>query len=199
MTDNTELDRLFAEARAAMRAEVKVRKARVPTEREVSAEERLRAELAPLENWTPRRSIALVHQETVTLLGTFTEYVHDKAPGARRLVRDFEAPAPSVTEYVLGQWDLRIPEQPPTRHHIWHQTIPVLMNCVLGRMHMSGEMVSLSAVFGEGRLDRVELREPAVFTSPRQPECLILPVGTDILPEMSRSSIDNLMKIVYDN
>jgi hypothetical protein len=195
MTDNADLDRLFAEARAAMRAEMKVKKARVPSAAEVTAEERLRAELAPLENWQRVRGIALVHRETHTLIGTFTEYRHPKAPGARRLVREYHEQPPEAVEEVTGCWEHK-PEQPPVRSPRWHQSLSTQMDCVLGKLHMSAPNVCLRAVFGEGRLDRVELVERTMFNSPRVPELLELPAGVNILPEMSQSSIDNLMKII---
>ena len=197
MDNELELDRLFAEARAAMRHEVKVRKARVPTQVQLSAEERLRAELAPLENWVKQRGIALVHQETRTLIGTFIEYTHPKAPGARRLVREYHELPVEATEEVAGEW-VHVPPQPPAKHHIWHASRPVLMDCVLGRMHVSKANVELLARFGEGSLDRVELQNDTTFISPTTPEIVILAAGTNILPEMSQSSINNLLKILYD-
>jgi len=58
--------------------------------------------------------------------------------------------------------------------------------------------VELLARFGEGSLDRVELQNDTTFISPTTPEIVILAAGTNILPEMSQSSINNLLKILYD-
>ena len=197
MTDT--LDDLFREARAAMRQKVAKRRVRehVPTEKELSAEERLRKELGPLENWQRKRAIALVHRETRTLIGTFVEYLHPKVPGARRLVREYEELPAEATEEVVGDW-CHQPEQPPRRRHIWHETRLVVMDCVLGKMHVAFTSASLRACFGEGSLDRVELMHDMTFSSPRQPEFIILPAGTNILPEMSQSSIDHLLSKIYD-
>jgi len=191
--NDTSLDKLFADARAAMRQQVQRRKAAVPTPQELSAEERLRKELAPIANWTAVRAVTLVHQETTTLLGTFTEYHHPKVPGARRLVREYEQLPSTSVEYVTGQWSLETP-LPPHASHIWHQSREAMIDVVLGKMHLSSPFVRLSAWFGEGRLERVLLRDDTVFTHPAQAtECVILPAGTDVLNELSTRTLDHLM------
>lgn len=194
MTDST-LDDLFREARQAMRQEMKARqrRPREPSPAELSADERLRRELGPIENWERVRSVALVHQETATLLGKFVEYRHVKAPGARRLVREITELPVTETEFVTGKWELRLPEQPPVRAHIWQRTLPACLDLVLYPMHVSAPCVCVLAAFGEGRLDRVELVEETTFTSPTRPELFILPPGTNILPELSQASIKALL------
>ena len=77
------LDELFKEARAAMRRQKAVDAAKPKAVK--STEPTLEVNLHS--NWVAQRSLALVHQETSTLLGTFVEYTNKHFHGAPRPVQ----------------------------------------------------------------------------------------------------------------
>jgi hypothetical protein len=149
-----------------------------------------------LANWTKTRGVALIHQETRTVIGNFTEYAHKALPGARRLVREVEVLPFTTVEYVTGVWGER-PVEPVATPRLWKCRRETQLDVVLKDMHVAAESVAVVASFGEGVLDRVELSDTVTFHSPFtlgvDPSFCILPLGTNILPEMGAGSIKQLL------
>ena len=185
------LDELFKEARAAMRRQkaVDAAKPRAVKSTEPTLEVNLHS------NWVAQRSLALVHQETSTLLGTFTEYTNKHFPGARRLVREFAELPVLSSEYVTGVWGgpsaptIEAPKRP------WNCARTLTVDLVLKDLHVSAAKVLVTAYYGEGTLDAVELAEATTFASPPGaiPFSLFnLPAQTDVLAELSIHSINSI-------
>jgi len=190
------LDELFKEARTAMRKQ-KEADASKPKAGKTPTEPALEVNLHS--NWVAQRAISLVHQETSTLLGTFTEYTNKHFPGARRLVREFSELPVLSSEYVTGVWGgpVQEPVQAPKRP--WNIARTVVVDLVLKDLHVSAAKVQVTAYYGEGTLDAVELTEATTFASPpgAQPFSLFnLPAQTNVLPELSIHSINAIKEIV---
>lgn len=188
------LDELFKEARSAMRKQ-KERELAAPKPSK-SVEPALKVNLHS--NWVAQRSLALVHQETSTLLGTFTEYTNKHFPGARRLVREFTELPVTSSEYVTGVWGgpQVEPVQAPKRP--WNTMRTLEVDLVLKDLHVSAARVAVTAYYGEGTLDAVELEEAATFASPPSavPFSLFnLPKGTNVLAELSIHSINAIREL----
>jgi len=184
MTDFSDLDDLYAEAKAAVRASPP-KAAKTPLEPEDYGLYR------NLANWTKGRGIALIHAETETLLGHFTEYTHKTDHSARRLVREAEAAPVSAVEYILGDWWL-LPEEVPQPKRLWKQTklvtIPFVKLLGLG---VHAHDVAVYAAFGEGRLERLDLAAPTFFGGGSS--IVTLAVGVDIRREVAPAVIEEIL------
>ena len=190
--DNTSLDDLFKEARRALHGQqVGVAKAK----------EKAGAAPATPEDpyhssaWVKTRGVALIHEETHTVLGNFTEYTNRFIPGARRLVRELEVPAVRVVEYVTGVWGEPTPEPVRSTRVVegW-RTLEISLN--LAAMKVQTGKTQVKAFFADGTLTRVELLQDTTFASNAPGEyfhLLCLPTGSNVLPQLPPASIDNLL------
>ena len=144
------------------------------------------------DNWRKGKGIALVHEETQTLLGNFTEYTHKSVVDARKLVRE-DSPISSV-EYVKGPWLLPEPTLAPKRP--WHQTMETV--CDLRLFKMYAPRAELRAHFGEGRLVGLELKNLTVFASDvgDTVALITLPAGTEVLLQMSEVAIQQVLNTI---
>lgn len=183
--EDTSLDDLYLQAKAAMREQVKA-KAKTPTIVEEDPDIGLYRNPA---NWIKGKAVALLHEETKTLLGHFTEYTHKTVPNCRRMVReDCSAPVESV-EYIKGSWAPAV--VPAARKMIWNTSVEVICDIRLLDFQTQASDIVVEAFFGEGRLERVELIGDVTFASPTQ--FFTLPAGTNIFPQMALASISNLL------
>lgn len=185
--DLVSLDELFSEARAHVRVEAAAAK-RKQERKAISPEKpRPQALYADPANWTRTRGIALIHAETRTLLGNFSEYVHVSVPDCRRLVREELPISVSAIEEVSGEWGWTAPLQ----QHL--ESTLVTKELVLGVCLSAPEVNAIAALRvqlqGAGIL-RVELVEDTHFGA--QDQFLLLPAGTNILPVMAHHSKVNL-------
>jgi hypothetical protein len=188
--DLDSLDELYRAAKAAVRAEAATKRAAAKKGLTVEEDQDLIGLYKNPANWTATRGIALIHADTQTLLGNFTEYRHKTDVSARRLVRE-PSPLPiSATEFVSGDWWM-LPTEIPTPKRAWQTQLPATLMISLNSLHVYAPDISVTACFGVGRLDRVELTQETLFAqSPGTTAQLItLPPGTNILPLMSQESI----------
>jgi hypothetical protein len=189
------LDELFKEARSAMQRQQE-RRAAEPKERR-QTEPTLEINLHS--NWVAQRSLALVHQETKRLLGTFTEYTNKHFPGARRLVREFTEIPTQTSEYVTGVWGAPSFEPVSSGKRPWNTSRTMEMDLVLRDLHVSAAKVLVAAYYGEGTLDAVELVEATTFASPPGAipfSFFNLPAGTNVLPELSIKTINAIREVI---
>jgi len=138
------------------------------------------------EQWTRTRGVALVHRESSTLLGNFSEYTHPS--GARRLIREDSLLSVSATEYVEGSWWLgegRVPEE----RRPWHEQRPAILHLFLPELGVHAPACEVTAHLSYGAIARVELVLDTRFaqTTGRE-QFLDLPAGTNILEVMSLDS-----------
>lgn len=162
------LDDLFREAKAAMR-------------KETLPDDPLAVWRNP-GNWIKVRGIALLHAETLTLLGNFTEYRHRIHQDARKLVRETPELPVEATEFVNGDWWMA-EEEAPKPKRMWKEskllTLPLVNLFRLG-VHARG--VCVYAVFGEGVLDRLDLATETIFGGGGS--LVTLPASVDIQREV---------------
>jgi hypothetical protein len=133
----------------------------------------------------------LIHQETQTLLGNFTEYVHRTDASARRLVKEsVMLPLKAAVEYVSGNWWLP-PDETPKPRRAWQTKLDATLTVSLFSLNVYAPEIEVVAHFGVGQLDRVELEQETMFAQvPGTPaQMLYLAAGTNILPLMSQESI----------
>lgn len=189
MTDDLlSLDELFSEARAHVRVEAAAAK-RKQERKAINPEKPCpQALYADPANWTRTRGVALVHRETKTLLGNFSEYVHVSVPDCRRLVREESPISVSAIEEVSGEWGWAGPGKDT------HQDSSLsVRELVLGVCLSAPEVNAIAALRvhlqGAGIL-RVELAEDTHFGSPEQ--FLLLPAETNILSVLAHHSKVNL-------
>lgn len=179
------LDDLFREARAAVR---------------LAAKQPKQAEPLPLgvyenpANWKPTRGIALIHAETQTLLGNFTEYMHRSVVGARRLVRESPGLPVVATETISGDWHLAR-ETPIAPKRAWHTELNALTSLTLTHLRVCAPDVPVRACFDEGRLVRLELHQRTLFSQlPGAAAALLfLPADTDVLNELAPPAVRALL------
>tara|TARA_R110000868_G_scaffold544_1_gene4014 strand:+ start:426 stop:1016 length:591 start_codon:yes stop_codon:yes gene_type:complete len=192
MNGSTELslDDLFREAKAAMRSVAKTKAGSPPV-----ADDPLAVWRNP-DNWKRTRGIALVHSDTMQLLGNFVEYVHRTVPDARRLVRETPGLTITATEYVYGEW---LGVQPvlgraTDEAAVAHRTLSLTVNISLPQLGINAPQVKVEASFAGGKLTAVELRERTLFQ--QQPASLLtlmyLPKGTDVFLELAAETIQEL-------
>ena len=185
MNQELSLDALFREAKATMRAQAAV-KAKAPKVIVPPDESGIYRNPA---NWVRGPIIALIHQETDSLLGYFVEWKHKSIPDARRLVRESLAclPEHAKIEYVSGDWSPKAMPEASLPSRPWKKTLPVQCDVLLLDFGLEALQVPLDCFFGEGTLDRVYLVIPTVFANEGQ--FLDLPEGTNILPRLSPRTI----------
>ena len=181
MTTNTvSLDDLFAEAKAQLR-KAKTERAAAP----VTQPGQLYSNPA---NWKPGRHLAVIHQETGTLLGVFTEYLHRTEADCRRLTRATAPHTVQGTEFVSGSWWITEAKRPvprPSDHT--HQEAIIHVQLENLKLHSPG--CTLRVLISYGAVARIELAQDTLFAqTDGAEELLMLPAGTNIQEEMSRDS-----------
>jgi len=138
------------------------------------------------ENWLRGVGVALIHEETQTLLGNFIEYTHRFIPSARKLVREDGPLSVSRSESVSGSWWVE-PSALPKRVESWDQQRFVVLHLHLGELGLHSPAVALNVCLSAGGIARALLAEDTTFSQLEGAEQLVLlPAGTDILPCMSK-------------
>jgi len=182
------LEDLYTEVQLAAQAR-KARRLADPSARSSldHSAKRMREVFTLPENWERTRGIALVHQETQTLLGNFSEYVHRSVKNCRRLVREHNPIAVAAVETVSGFWWLG--EQRPyieaSRPTEWTVTRQALIDVQLPELGVGHPVTDVTVSLYLGGIMRVELAEDTQFVSPKGEIFLTLPKGTNLLECMS--------------
>ncbi len=184
--DLEDLDSLVNQAVATARAALKDKRS-ATVRKTAEPEKRSTQELfMNPENWERKRGIALVHEETQTLLGNFSEYIHKSVPGCRRLVREESPISVSATERVDGSWWLgedRKPEPPRP----WHEKRIGFLHMHLPKLGVHSPACEVMIYLSYGSLARVELAVDTTFAQEdgKSEQLVMLPAGTNVLEVMS--------------
>lgn len=190
MSEPTTLDELFSVARQHIRRDAEA-KARQPKQVKTKQPEIIEpaALFANAANWIEGRGIALLHEETQTLLGNFREYTHKSEVGARKLCRVEEPILIEATETCSGEWWIaerhlafiaaERSESPPKL---------AIIDAQLDKLGVYSPACELRVWEKEGHMNRAELCVDTQFAQVAgAPEQLLwLAAGTNILPVMSR-------------
>jgi len=190
MSEPTTLDELFSVARQHIRHEAEA-KARLPKPTKDKQAEVIEpaALFANAANWIEGRGIALIHEETQTLLGVFREYTHRTEAGARKLLRS-EAPLlVEATELCSGEWWIaeRHLDFIAAERKVMAPKIAIL-DIQLDKLGVYSPACEVRVFEAEGHMNRVELCIDTQFaqTADAPEQLLWLAAGTNILPTMSR-------------
>lgn len=154
------------------------------------ADRRMKERFTLPENWEQVRIVALIHEETETLLGNFAEMRHKLTTGCRRLVRVSAPTAVSEFERVSGaNWLNGTPiaariegaNAEEEREAICDLHLPEL-----GHVFAPAAMVTVKLLWGG--ISEVRLIDETRFFDKDKRQHLILPEGLDVLEVMSLES-----------
>lgn len=140
------------------------------------------------ENWEARRSVSLIHRESNTLLGNFTEYVYIPNPRTTKLVRVDTPTATEGTEYVSGDWWLRQDAERAASIKQWIESKDAVIGITLVECGLHCDAAEVTVRLEHGWIARVELKAPTRFTCAQRHTFLILQEGLDVLAAMSLDS-----------
>lgn len=138
------------------------------------------------ENWERVTGVALIHKESQTLLGNFSEYRH-RSTTARKLIRE-EAPiAVTKREEVEGNWWLGTSRTIEPRKE-WHEKRPAIIHLHLDKLGVHAPATEVVVHLSYGSVARVELALDTQFAadSTDREELLMLSAGTNVIEVMSR-------------
>lgn len=139
-------------------------------------------------NWLSDGHVALVHRETLDLLGHFEAFHHRTVAGCRKLVRVSEVvPAPAQVEFIS------VPQEPVVNLGTWRK-VEITTQVSLPEIGVTMPLARLLVWISEGHLSRVDLQRTSVFRGPGQ--FLRLPAGLNILPLMNESERKTLLEKV---
>ncbi len=182
------LEDLWTEARIALAAKKPRRIANPSLRNALDATAKRMHELFALpENWERTRGIALIHAETETLLGNFSEYRHKTVAACRKLLRE-EAPITvEAAERVEGSWWLGDSRKPEPRAP-WHTQQRAILHVHLHELGVHAPACEVVAFISYGGIARVELASPTRFADDHGKQLIELPAGVNILDGMTLDS-----------
>lgn len=139
-------------------------------------------------NWTRTKGVCLVHQETYSLLGNFSEYRHTRYRDARKLIRELDPIQIDGIEYVSGpQWVPTERVEAELQRSI--TSTPAILDITLHELGLRSPAVEVRVEILYGNaIQRVELSERTEFHSLDLMRTVWLPKGLDILNGMSFES-----------
>ena len=145
------------------------------------------------DNWIRTRNVALIHQETLCLLGNYGEFLHATEDRCRKLVREpFVLPI-WETETVSGKWwlpeePLRLTE-PVTQFH-------TRLHVRLAELRLHAPKCEVVAQVDHGAVRGIKLVEDTMFAQIDldQPQLVFFPKGTEIMKEMARGTKKKLFE-----
>lgn len=179
-----DVEALFNEATARARQEIKSKRS-VAAKKVDEVKQSTQALYLDPANWERKRGIALIHEESETVLGNFSEYVHLSVPGCRKLVRE-EAPiAVSAREFVAGSWWLE--DIKPEPRQVWHEQRTAFVHLFLDKLRVHSPACEVVVHLSYGSLARVELAVETQFAQQAgdAAQLLTLPANTNVLEVMS--------------
>lgn len=175
------LEDLFTECQLAARTK-KIKRA------ELGSTKQLRAVFQNPENWERIGGVALIHAETGTLLGNYSEYTHRTMPGCRKLIHEHAPISIGKTEMVHGSWWLGERKPYIEASVSWTSVRECLADVQLPELGVAHPLTELRVGLYMGGIMRVELAVDTQFASPGGEILLTLPKGTNILECMSTDS-----------
>ena len=188
MTHEISLYELFSEAKAHILNERAVAKRKLERRSlEAPPKQDTQALFANPDNWLRTRGVALIHAETETLLGNFSEYVHRSVPDCRKLVREETPICVTAAERVSGNWWLGAERRPEPKQS-WHEQRTAIIHLHLGKLMLHAPICEVVAHLSYGSIARVELAIDTQFAGEESvtEQLVFMPAGTNILEVMSQ-------------
>jgi hypothetical protein len=166
----------------------------------LSAEESSKQVYLNPSNWNRTRGIALIHAETNTCLGNYSEFIHLKVKDCRKLLREETPIEVNGVEFVTGSWWLPA-EVKPEPAQVWHQRIPAIIHLHLSELKVHAPAVPVIVCKSYGNIARCELVEETRFAQWEEEGksgniLLYLPKGTNVYEVMSRDTKIKIKEIV---
>lgn len=153
-----------------------------------AAEKRIREQFYSPDNWFKTRTVALIHEDTETLLGNFTEHHSKLEKTARRLIRVTEPCTVDAVEYVKGEnWLNPVPIGQPDKPEVAaEETRDAVCDLHMPEMdNVFAPAALVTVVLHWGSIARVELSDETRFFSKDRRVQLILPAGLDVREGLS--------------
>jgi hypothetical protein len=144
------------------------------------------------ENWTRTRGIALIDADSKVLVGNFSEYIHNKFPSTRKLLREHLPIAIDAAEECSGYIGTRMEEA--LRGRSWEVEHRIKAHVRLDELGLDCPDVQLNIQMRLGAPVAARLAEDTQFASHLGNTLLMLPAGTDILFAASVDTKTNLRK-----
>lgn len=143
-------------------------------------------------NWLRGKTIALIHDESDTLLGCFVEFTHRSVKGARKLIREDTLSICSSAERVEGSWWLGDGRRPEPRQE-WHTQRPAIVHLHLDKLGVHSPAVEVLVHLSYNGIARCELGLDTQFAGEDE-NMLFLPKGTNVLEVCSLDTKISLRK-----
>lgn len=147
-------------------------------------------------NWTRKRGLALIDQESKTLIGNFSEYIHNTVPNTRRLVREHQPIGIDGTELINGYLGAEMEET--VRKQSFDKQFDVVADLLLDELQVDAHTVPVRIFTRFGGTVRVELLEYTQFASASGNLILQFPAGTNVFPACSVDTKISLRKMVTE-
>lgn len=184
--DDLEMDALFQAAKASINVE-RIAAARAPRKVHEMDDAPPAADtlFTNPANWHRTRAVALIHEESQTLLGNFGEWLH--TTGARKLVREDGLVQVAGTESVSGSWWV-------AEHHEiapaqeWHTKQAAVVDLHFPSLGVHSPACPVIVHLSYGGIARVELEFDTQFgqTEGQPEQLLFLAAGVNVLPVMGQ-------------
>lgn len=144
-----------------------------------NAARRLKEMYTKPENWTRTRGVALIDRDSQTLIGNFSEYVHNHFPSTRKLIREHLPIAIDAREECTGYLGERM--EAAIRGRSWEVEHLITAHVRLDELGLECPNVSLKVQMRLGAPVAARLADETQFAAPSGEVLLTLPAGTDIL------------------
>lgn len=115
------------------------------------------------ENWTRKRGVALVDLESGTLIGNFSEYLHNTDPHSRKLLREHQPISVEATELINGYLGADVESR--IRVTAWDHEHRLTISVQLDELMVEAPEVDLKVFTRFGGIVRAELVKETQFAS----------------------------------
>lgn len=186
--EEVSIDDLWTTARASIAVERKAAERKVV--RKITDEPKALSTqqlFADMSNYSRVCGVALIHEETETVLGNFSEYKHNTVAGCRKLLREESSISITRTERVSGSWWLGTERTPEPRKE-WHEKRSAIIHLHLDKLGVHAPATEVVVHLSYGSVARVELAVETQLAAEVEsdPTMLWLPARTNVLEVMSR-------------
>lgn len=147
------------------------------------------------ENWLRTGGVAFIDKATQTLVGNFSEYQHRIFPHTKKWLREHTPISIDRTEVVEGYLGAQIMER-LSAHQSWTEVKSGTADMLFDEMQVEAPNIEFSASIRLGVLQRVDLLYTTLFASVSGATLISLPMGTNVLEQLSTDSRAAVRKAV---
>jgi len=147
------------------------------------------------ENWNRTGGVAFIDKATQTLVGNFSEYQHKTFPHTKKWLREHTPISIDRTEVVAGYLGEQVMER-LSAHQSWNEQRSGTADMLFDEMQVEAPRIGFTAYIRLGVLQRVELLYNTIFASVAGSMLISLPMGTNVLEQLSTDSRAAVRKAV---